>query len=60
MVAIDELTAAINMALEGLTVEPFCPAALCACQTGSPCAAGVGIDCLVRAVGRALGGCPAP
>ncbi|MFN8643147.1 MAG: hypothetical protein U0802_16370 [Candidatus Binatia bacterium] len=60
VVGIDEIVTAVNMALNGSAVPAGCLPALCACRPGSFCAnRGVTVECLVRAVGHALDGCPA-
>jgi hypothetical protein len=59
IVGIDEVVTAVNMALNGFSYPTGCFPALCGCRPGSFCAnRGVTIECLVRAVGHALSGCP--
>ncbi len=59
VVAIDEIVTAVTMALNGDFYPTGCFAALCGCRPGSFCQnSGVTIECLVRAVGHALDGCP--
>ncbi len=56
IVSVDELITAVRIALDGAPATA-CLSAVCDCSPGSACAAGVRIDCLVRAVTRALEGC---
>lgn len=59
IVGIEEIITAVGMALNGTAFPTGCLAALCACRPGSFCRnSGVTVECLVRAVGHALGGCP--
>ncbi|MBX3026692.1 hypothetical protein KF840_17440 [bacterium] len=59
IVGIEEIITAVNMALNGNAFPTGCLAALCGCRPGSFCRnLGVTVECLVRAVGHALSGCP--